>query len=443
MHLNLFNQKIIDGEFPPGSIIMVAGEPGTGKTILLSTLAHEKLKEGKKVLFVSFNEPRSDYFSNVKKLGMDMENENFRFMDLFTVGREAIEDQLSFIYEEIKKFKPDIIIIDSITAILTVMGHENVRTFLHTSLGRFIKSTGSIAFLVAEKPIGSKELGFGIEEFVVDGLIILRYFKCGEHYRRILEIPKMRGKKIRKPQYEYTITDKGIILFDIPELEREEELTLERVSTGIKKLDELLGDGYYRGSITLYVGNTGTGKTTFGLHFVYQNALSGKKAIFLTFEESKENIIRAMKNYGMDIEAVKGRLIIKDMIPEAYSPIAFFAQIMDLIESEKPDVIFMDSISSIQEHMDKNELSKMIRYLQLTVKRLGLVLCSTLNVQGNFKEVPFTGISTLSDNIILLWYNISEGKISRKLLVLKSRASNHSRKVYNFEITDKGIEIYE
>lgn len=432
--------KIIEGGFPPGSVILIAGEPGTGKTIIVSSLVFQKLRDGKKVLFVSLNEPKEDYLLNMRKLGMNFENKNFKFMDFFTVGKEAIKSQLKLIYDEIEKFKPDIIVIDSVTAIVNALGSEDIRSFLHTSLGRYVKSIGATAFLIAEKPIESEGLGYGVEEFVVDGLIILRYIKQGEHYRRVLEIPKMRGRKIRKPQYEYAITGKGILLFDVPELERVGEATFERIATGIEKLDELTGGGYYKGAITLIAGQSGTGKTTFGLHFVYRNALAGRKAMFLTFEESIENVLRAMKNYGMEYSLVKENLIVKDMVPEAYSPVSFFTQILDLIETEKPEVIFMDSFSSIQDHMDKEELRKMVRYLQLIVKKNGIVLVSTLNV-GNNQSVPFTSLSTLSDNIIFLRFDVCGSEVKRKLLIVKSRSSNHSRKIHDFEINNRGIVI--
>ncbi len=441
MTLDFFRRRIIGGDFPEGSIILVAGEPGTGKTIFVSSYVYEELKKGKRVLFISLNETKEDYYSNMKKLGMNFDVENFKFVDLFTVTREAIDAQLNLIYEEIERFKPDIIVVDSITAITSVIGPEEVRAFLHVSLGKYVKSLGSTAILIAEKPTGREGLGFGVEEFVVDGLIILRYIKYGEHYRRVLEIPKMRGRKIEKPQYEYAITDKGIVFFDIPELERTEDLTFERVSTGIEKFDEMVGGGYLKGSITILAGHTGTGKTTFGLHFVYENALKGKKAVFLSFEESVENILRAMKEYGMDYNAVKDNLVIESMVPEAHSPVTFFVKIMELIDKVKPDVMFIDSFSSIQEHMDEEEMRKMVRYLQLTVKKYGIALCATLNVGGSLKDIPATNLSTLADNLIFLWYDIDGGEISRRMLVIKSRASNHSRKIYSFEIADRGIVI--
>ena len=441
MTLKFFKEEIVPGGFPEGSLVLLVGEPGTGKTIFAATYSYEEIKKGRKVLFVSLNETSSDFHANMEKLGMKFDNENFRYIDLFTVSKDAIEAQLEVIYKEIENFKPNLIVIDSITAITSAIGFENVRAFLHGSIGRFVKAFGSTAILIAEKPVGKEELGFGVEEFVADGVLVFRYIKYGEHYRRVLEIPKMRGKRIRKPQYEYTITDRGIIFLEVPRLERKEELVFEKISSGVEKLDEILNGGFYKGSITLIAGHTGTGKTTMGIFFTYKNAAEGRRAVFLSFEESESSILRAMRNYGLNYEEVKDNLIVESLIPEAHSPVEFFVKISQIIEDVQPEVVFIDSFSSIQEHMDKEELRKMIRYLQLTVKRKKIALCTTLNLAGDMKSLPATNLSTLADNIILLWTEIKEEVMSRKLLILKTRASNHSRKVYSYEITNRGIEI--
>jgi len=442
MSLEFFYKEIVEGGFPPGAVVIIAGEPGTGKTIFASSIVYDALKNGKKAIYVSFNEPREDYFRCMKSLGMDFEDfESFKFVDVFTVSREALDTQIELIIKEIVDFKPDFIVLDSISALTQLMKPEEVRSFLHSALARFTKSIGAVTLLIAEKPFEVEGLGYGVEEFVADGVIILRYLKYGEHERRVLEIPKMRQRRIKKPQYEYTITEKGIVFFDIPELERAEEISFEKVTTGLRELDEITNGGYYRGSITIIAGHTGTGKTTFGLHFVYKNALEGKKAVFITFEESLSSIIRAAKSYGMDLDIVKDRLIIKDWIPESLSPVYFFAKIKELIEEEKPDVLFIDSMSSLQEHMNKEELGKMIRYLQLMVKRLGIAACLTLNVGSDFATLPYTGLSTLADNIIFLKYEFGD-EVRNKLVVLKTRGSKHSKRIYSYEITDRGVRIY-
>ncbi len=433
--------KIIPNGFPKGSMIIIAGEPGTGKTTLVSAIAVNEIRRGKKVLFVSLNEPKEDYIKTIERFGWKFDDSKFKFVDLFTVGRDALDAQIKLIVEEIMKFKPDLIVIDSITALTALMNPETVRSFLHASLGTLVKSSGAVALLVAEKPMGREELGFGVEEFVVDGVIILRYIKRGEHYRRVLEIPKMRRRRIAKPQYEYAVTERGIEFFEVPELERTEVVTSDRVTTGIAKLDVLTDGGFYKGSITVIAGQTGTGKTSFGLHFVYANALRGHRAVFVTFEESVGDILRCMNNYGMKYELVKDRLNIISIVPESESPVSIFVKLKEIIETEKPVALVIDSYTALEEHMDEVELSKMVRYLQLAIKSNQIATILTMNVENGVECLPPTGLSTLADNIILLGYDFENGRMIKKMLILKSRASNHARCVYKYDITSKGVEI--
>lgn len=114
-------------------------------------------------------------------------------------------------------------------------------------LGRFIKAYNATALLIAEKPMGSKTIGHGVEEFVVDGVIILKYKSLGEITRRVMEIPKMRRRSVERAEYEYVITKNGIEFLELPDLVRDKgEYTLEKITTGIEKLDKMLDGGYTR-----------------------------------------------------------------------------------------------------------------------------------------------------------------------------------------------------
>ncbi len=428
--------RIVTGGFPKGSVILLVGEPGTGKTTFLMAIANRELKRGRKVLYLSFNELKDEFYENAKRFGYDLSSENFKFVDMFTVTKEAIYAQLKVVTEEIYRFDPDIVIIDSLNAMTNMMSPDEVRSFLHASIATPIKSRGSIAILTFEKPIGEEKIGAGVEEFVVDGVIVLRYVKDREHYRRVLEVVKMRRRRIEKPTYEYAITERGITFFDVPVLKRSEKVWREKISTGIPMLDVILDGGVYRDSITVIAGDTGSGKTTFCLYFIYSNALRGHNTVYVTFEESLGSIIRAMKNYGMDYDAVKDRMIVKSIVPESMSPVNVFVELKDTIERYKPVALAIDSYTSLKKHMNEEELLKMIRYLQITAEEMGVAVYITVSGKD------LDELSTLADNIILLTCDVN-GEISRRLIVLKSRSSNHSRKAYRYEITSKGVEIYE
>lgn len=109
----------------------------------------------------------------------------------------------------------------------------------------------------------------------------------------------MRRRKIERAEYEYVITKNGIEFLTIPELKiSEKDYTSEKITTGIERLDEMLDGGIYKGSSVLIVGMTGTGKTTFSLHFAIANALQGRKVAYITFEEPIDQIIRSAKTTG-------------------------------------------------------------------------------------------------------------------------------------------------
>ncbi|ASJ06618.1 ATPase domain-containing protein [Thermococcus pacificus] len=450
MGIDFFDEQVVEGGFPEGALILVAGEPGSGKTIFSSTWLYNGAKKfGEKGVYISFAETKTDFFEEMKQLGMDfgeLEQKGlFKFIDLVTVSSETIEKEIELIMGEILTFQPQRVVLDSISVFGQLMGQAKLRAFLHTTLGRFMKATGATVLLIAEKPMGQEKVGYGIEEFVVDGVIVLKSKSLGESLIRLMEVRKMRRRSIKKPQFEYTISSHGIEFLDIPELRRAEiEPTWEKISTGIKKLDEIVGGGLYRGSSVLLVGMTGTGKTTFALHFAVNNALEGRKALYLAFEEPMDQLLRAAKNYGLPIEKVlNGNLNILNIIPEAHTPVQTFIRIKRAIEEHKPEVLVVDSLTALKQHMNEKELTKMLRYLTLLTKEYRTTIYFTLNDETDFRVVPMTGASTLTDVIIGLRYELVNDRIERRLAVVKARGSNHSRKIYRYEITDEGVVIYE
>ncbi len=166
----------------------------------------------------------------------------FRFYDMLTVPRDELEGMIAFLINDIVEFKPDIIVFDSVTVFGQMFGEEYLRSFLHSIIGRLVNAFDALAILIDEIPYGEKRLGFGIEEFVVDGVIILEMERTREVIRRYLTIPKMRGRPLRRSAYEYVITEEGIEVFTVPELEfTEKEALKSRFKTGIEGLDRLLG----------------------------------------------------------------------------------------------------------------------------------------------------------------------------------------------------------
>ncbi|AMQ18497.1 ATPase [Thermococcus peptonophilus] len=435
--------KALNGGFSRGSTILLAGNPGTGKTHLAIHILYNNMRRGLKGAYVSFAETKKQFYRNALQAGIDLSKMEevalFRFYDMLTVPRDELEGMIAFLINDIVEFKPDIIVFDSVTVFGQMFGEEYLRSFLHSIIGRLVNAFDALAILIDEIPYGEKRLGFGIEEFVVDGVIILEMERTREVIRRYLTIPKMRGRPLRRSAYEYVITEEGIEVFTVPELEfTEKEALKSRFKTGIEGLDRLLGGGLYESSITLIAGPTGSGKTILALNFASNLTSSGRNILYIAFEESAAALKDTLHKLGL----VENFEIIS-MVPEGRTPMEFYAFIKKLIEKESFNVLVIDSLSAMKAHMDEKEFIKAVRYLQLLAKERRVTFILTY-VTGSMTDLATTGFSTLVDNLLFLTYHVPKeaGKaLKRYILVLKTRHSENDPTLREFTIGEGGIKI--
>jgi circadian clock protein KaiC len=435
--------KALSGGFPRGSTVLLAGNPGTGKTHLAIHTLYNNMKRGLKGVYVSFAETKKQFYRNALQSGIDLSKMEgaglFRFYDMLTVPKDELERMVTFMINDILEFKPSIIVFDSITVFGQMFGEVYLRSFLHSIIGRLVNAFDALAVLIDEIPYGEKRVGFGIEEFVVDGVIVLEMERTREVIRRYLTIPKMRGRPLRRSAYEYVITDEGIEVFAVPELEfTETEAPKSRFKTGIPGLDELLGGGLYEGSITLIAGPTGSGKTILALNIASNLTRSGRKVLYIAFEESTAALKDRLHKLGL-----AGDFEIISMVPEGRTPVEFYAFIKKLIEKEGFNVLVIDSLSAMKTHMDEKEFIKAVRYLQLLTKEEKVTFILT-HVTGNTAQLTTTGFSTLVDNLLFLTYDVPKkvGEcLKRHILVLKTRHSENDPTLRRFTIGKGGIRI--
>lgn len=436
--------KALSGGFSRGTSVLIAGNPGTGKTHLAIHILDNNMKRGLKGAYVSFAETKRQFYENARGSGVDFEELEakglFRFYDMLTMPENEMKDFLNFLIQELVEWKPDIIVFDSVTVLGQIFGTAMLRSFLHSIIGRIVNTLNALAILIDEIPYGEKRVGFGVEEFVVDGVIVLEMERQREVIKRYLTIPKMRGRKITKSTYEYVITEYGIDVITTPELKftGREISTRERIKTGIPEFDELIGGGFYRGSINLIAGPTGSGKTIFALTMASNMAKQGLNVLYVTFEEVPGALSETMERLGL---ADHFRLV--SLVPEAMTPLQYYALIKNLMNENLSDVLFIDSISAMQSHMDERDFIRALRYLQLLAKEKDITFIMTYIPQDP-NALPSAGFSTLMDSITILDYELpkkSGDSIRRYLLVLKSRHSEHKAVLREFKITRGGIEI--
>jgi len=254
---------IIEGGFPQGSLILVAGNPGVGKTIFGAEFLHAgATKFGQKGVYVSFAEGHENFNENMLRFGLDFrkleKNGKIRVLDLVTVKEAGMETVMEMIASEIHSLGAERLVIDSFSALTCAFDAKiNVRILIHI-LSKMIRQAGCTALLVTEIPTGGAQIGFGIEEFVADGILILKRIRIEDRLAREMEIVKLRGTKLEENTFFFSL-ESGFQVFPPfkPKIMGEARTfepipdTETHFSTGIPSLDKVLHGGYPRGSIVL------------------------------------------------------------------------------------------------------------------------------------------------------------------------------------------------
>ncbi|MFQ6076756.1 MAG: ATPase domain-containing protein [Candidatus Bathyarchaeia archaeon] len=257
---------LIEGGLPRGSLIVLAGNPGTGKTVFGVQFLCGGLSEyGEAGVYVSFAEGRETLIQNARRhLGCDLERfereEKLRVLDFATLREGSLSTVLEMILETIQSLGAKRLMIDSFSAMAQAFGEPiDARIVLHTILGKMVRQLGCTTILTVEVPTGSGErLGLGMEEFVADGVLILRRLRFDDRDLREIEIAKLRGTGIRQSRYIFTLHEGFHVFPPFEAKEVEEPRSFQPIpdsethfSTGIASLDEVLGGGYRRGSDVL------------------------------------------------------------------------------------------------------------------------------------------------------------------------------------------------
>ena len=406
-------------------------------------------KYGEPGIYASFAENREAFLRNMQRAHMDfeaLEEKNlFKFIDFVTVKEQAIDAALATVMAEIDALKARRLVIDSFSAMAQAFSEKiDARIVLHTVLGRMTRLSKVTTLLIAEKQLGSEALGGGMEEFVSDAVLVLTHSLERGHMQRHFDIVKMRGTSASRARLNYDITERGIVLYPSLDSKPSNRVYHERVSTGIDGLDRMLGGGPYKGSTMLVMGESGTGKTTSALQFMMRGVANKEKTLYISYEESAEELSRQAQNFGWRINELvdSGILKIASYYPEPYNIDAIFAEIRKVIPEYKPSRIIVDSLTSLENAMDQYEFFRYMRRMGSRFRSEGITGLVTARTNEGGLPSDFW-VSSLMDVIISLRQVESESALRRALVIFKARGLLHDSSIKEFEIGSKGIVVHE
>lgn len=223
-----------------------------------------------------------------------------------------------------------------------------------------------------------------------------------------------------------------------------------RIALGIDGLDAMIEDGIPRRSLIVAIGGAGTGKTTFGQQFIHQGITNDENCVFITLEESKDQIIHTAteKGWAFDEHHDNNELAVVDIDPieMANSLQSIRNELPRLIDNFNADRLVLDSVSLL-EMMYDDQASRRTEIYDFTnsLKTAGV---TTLLTSEASEDTPFASrhgiIEYLTDAVLVLRYVRPEDFRETRLAVeiQKIRDANHSRETKPYEITGEGINVY-
>ncbi len=450
--------EITGGGLPRGRPTLVCGSAGCGKTLLAMEFIVRGAAEFREPgVFMAFEETPEELTQNVRSLGFDLNKlvrQKKLALDFVRVERSEIEETGEYDLEglfirlnaAIESIGAKRVVLDTIEALFSGLRNEGILRAELRRLFRWLKDKGVTAIITGERGDGTLTRR-GLEEYVSDCVILLDHRVTDQVSTRRMRIVKYRGTPHGTNEYPFLIDEDGFSVLPITSLGLQHEVSDERVSSGIPRLDVMLGgDGFYRGSTILVSGTAGTGKTSLSTHFIRAACERGERCLYLAFEESPGQLVRNMRSIGVDLRKYvkKGLLNIHSSRATFYGLEMHLALIHKIVQQFKPQIIVIDPVGALMAAGTRRDANLMIVRLIDFLKVRGITaMLTNLTTGGEALERTDIDISSIVDTWLLLRDIELGGERNRAMYVLKSRGMKHSNQLREFLLTDHGVELLD
>jgi len=450
--------EITGGGLPKGRPTLVCGGAGSGKTLFaMEFLLNGATQFNEPGIFISFEENERELTENVASLGWDLEalgREKKIFLDHVYIERSEIEETGEFnleglfirIESALSAVNAKRIAVDSMEALFSGFSDEMTLRAEIRRLFRWLKEKGLTAVITGEQGKGSFTR-HGLEEYISDCVVFLDNRMNDQVATRRIRVVKYRGTSHGANEYPFLITEKGFSVLPITSLNLDYSVSTERIPTGVERLDTMLGgQGFFRGSSILVSGTAGTGKSSLAARFAAAACNRGEQALYFSFEESPQQIMRNMGSIGIDLRppAENGLLHFRSVRASSFGMEIHLSMMVKAMNDLNPTVVAIDPISNLRSVGNEKEVKETLTRLIDYMKMKGITSFFTdLTFSGNALEKTENAISSLMDTWILLRDIELNGERNRGMYVLKSRGMAHSNQIREFLITDEGLQLVD
>lgn len=449
--------QLAEGGLPENRAAVISGSPGSGKTIFGMEFLYKGIMEfGDNAVFMTFEERPEDLKNEMVGFGWDIEKlekeKKFVFVDASSVAEHQVEvgeydfgalvTRLKYAIQTVGAKR---VVIDGIASLFTRYRNEGLlRTELLKIIDNLRRLDVTTLITTERSQDGGSASYFGVEDFVADSVVVFYNSMVGRERERQIEIVKLRGASHQTGRRPFLIGDEGITVFPGRRGEFAEENPTDRVSIGVPGIDDMTDGGIFRGSSTLLLGPSGTGRTVLGLQFLNEGIHNEKKGVLFSFEEGKAQLYTDAKAFGWDFKSAekKGLLRIIPFQPEGMPLESYLKKMRKTIEEFDPDRVVIDSVTPLAHAFNERRFRHFVVALNSYLK--GHLVTSLMNYtvgKANEGIAAESDMAVIADNIIRMDFMREGQQMNRTITIEKSRSSAHDKNVKKYDITASGMCI--
>jgi circadian clock protein KaiC len=453
--------EISGGGLPRGRTTLLMGGPGSGKTIFsLQFLVNGARHYKEPGIFVAFEETSKRIQANAESFDWELtelRRKKLLFVDaqpnpdLVQTGDFDLCGMLAGLEAQAGQLKARRIVFDALDIVLALLPDLTARRREIYRLHEWLLAR-ELTCLVTLKALADEsnsitQQPYGFMQFMVDCSVILNHSVVLGVSQRNLRVQKYRGSSFDENESPFVIGKSGFDVAIVHLLGRvDADVTNERVTSGVKRLDTMLGGGYYRAACVLITGFPGTAKTTLSGAFAEGACRRGERTMFVSFDSDGTEVVRNLASVGIRLDRYIKSGLLRIMSARSITGSAemCLVRIKAFAHAHKARCVVIDPVSALSK--SGNELTahgvaeRLIDWSKAA--RITLVCTSLLNeISGQAEGDTSLHISSLADTWIHLNYLVQAGERNRGMSIIKSRGTAHSNQVRELILSNSGVTL--
>ncbi len=448
--------EITTGGLPRGRTTLVTGGPGCGKTIFaLQTLVNGVREENEAGLFVAFEESAEQIVANAATFGWNLpalQKKKLFFLDArlspetVKSGEFDLVGMLSVLGHKAKEMNAKRVVFDGVDVLLALLDDPVAERREVYRIRDWLVASGLTGILTAKMAGGDAhaEHPYGFVQFMVDCVLHLKHQVIDGSAFRNLRVSKYRGSGFSGDEFPITLTEAGLQVSNRGPAELKYNVSNERISSGVPRLDNMLCGGYYRGTNILISGAPGTAKSTLSGAFAAAACQRGERTLYVSFDEGSAQIVRDLLSVGIRLapHIKSGTLKMYSTRTRGPNIEEQFGDLRTMVLDFQPTCLVIDPLSALSNKVTHSASVDAAQHFLDFIKTKGVTVVNTsLMARERIDEDTATSISIIADTWLHLSYVVQDGERNRALTIVKSRGTGHSNQVRELTLSDKGVTL--